>query len=45
MHSLIASPFLEDHLIVRPGARGGLMLPPGRYEELRAHNPAAGSRA
>ncbi|MGW2540690.1 radical SAM protein [Kitasatospora sp. NPDC001574] len=41
MHSLIASPFLEDHLIVRPGARGGLMLPPERYEELRAHDGAA----
>ncbi|MFE9409857.1 radical SAM protein [Streptomyces sp. NPDC006704] len=37
MHSLIASPFLEDHLLVRPGARGGLMLPPERYEELRTY--------
>ncbi|MGW6413110.1 radical SAM protein [Streptomyces vinaceus] len=40
MHSLIASPFLEQHLLVRPGSRGGALLPKDRYEELLAHNPA-----
>ncbi|KAF5991736.1 radical SAM protein [Streptomyces sp. WAC00263] len=36
MHSLIASPFLEQHMLVRPGSRGGALLPAPRYEELRA---------
>lgn len=40
MHSLIASPFLEQHTLVRPGSRGGALLPEARYEELRAHDPA-----
>lgn len=41
MHSLIASPFLEQHVLVRPGHRGGALLPPSRYEELRALDPTA----
>lgn len=36
MHSLIASPFLEQHMLVRPGSRGGALLPASRYEELRS---------
>ncbi|QMU73311.1 radical SAM protein [Streptacidiphilus sp. P02-A3a] len=37
MHELIASPFLDEYLLVRPGARGGLRLPQAGYEELRTH--------
>ncbi|MEV6179913.1 radical SAM protein [Streptomyces sp. NPDC052015] len=40
MHSLIASPFLEQHLLLRPGHKDGLLLPEENYEELRAHDPA-----
>ncbi|MFH8573049.1 hypothetical protein [Streptomyces sp. NPDC017993] len=40
MHDLIASPFLERHLLLRPGRRGGLLLPEAQYEELRSLNPA-----
>ncbi len=40
MHRLVASPFLEQHLLVRPGSRGGVLLPAPRYEELRALDPA-----
>ncbi|MFE6161990.1 radical SAM protein [Streptomyces sp. NPDC056486] len=39
MHSLIASPFLEQHILVRPGRRGGALLPEQHYEELRALDP------
>ncbi|WP_328638337.1 radical SAM protein [Streptomyces canus] len=41
MHSLIASPFLEQSVLVRPGRRGGALLPEPRYEELRALDPAS----
>ncbi|MFB7113916.1 radical SAM protein [Streptomyces sp. NPDC056190] len=41
MHSLIASPFLEQHVLVRPGSRGGALLPEERYEELRVLDAAA----
>ncbi|MFE1560984.1 radical SAM protein [Streptomyces sp. NPDC058734] len=41
MHSLIASPFLEQHVLVRPGARGGLLLPEANYQELLASGPDA----
>ncbi|MBA9001576.1 radical SAM protein [Thermomonospora cellulosilytica] len=34
MHELIASPFLGDHLIVRPGSRQGLKISHARYREL-----------
>ncbi|MFI1362078.1 radical SAM protein [Streptomyces griseochromogenes] len=37
MHKLIASPFLDQYLLVRPGSRGGVLLPRSHYEELRAH--------
>lgn len=40
MHDLIASPFLEQHLLLRPGSPGGLLLPEAQYEELRGLNPA-----
>ncbi|MFJ5265908.1 radical SAM protein [Streptomyces sp. NPDC088387] len=39
MHSLIASPFLDQHVLVRPGSRGGALLPEARYDELRALDP------
>ncbi|MFJ4469639.1 radical SAM protein [Streptomyces sp. NPDC089424] len=40
MHDVIASPFLEQYVLVRPGSRGGALLPEARYEELRAFDPA-----
>jgi len=40
MHPLIVSPFLEQHVLVRPGSRGGALLPEAHYEELRALDPA-----
>ncbi|MEU6594790.1 radical SAM protein [Streptomyces sp. NPDC046881] len=39
-HQLIAATFLEQHVLVRPGARGGALLPEARYDELRALAPA-----
>jgi uncharacterized Fe-S cluster-containing radical SAM superfamily protein len=35
MHEIIVSPFLGDHIAVRPGARNGLRLPWDKYAELR----------
>ncbi|WP_416975754.1 radical SAM protein [Streptomyces sp. 4F14] len=35
MYDLIASPFLQDHLICRPGSAKGLKVPARLYEELR----------
>jgi MoaA/NifB/PqqE/SkfB family radical SAM enzyme len=35
MHQLIASPFLGQYVLVRPGSRGGALLPEDKYEELR----------
>ncbi|PWI15929.1 radical SAM protein [Streptomyces sp. Act143] len=40
MHRLIVSPFLEQRVLMRPGSRGGALLPAPRYEELRALDPA-----
>ncbi|MFF3497320.1 radical SAM protein [Streptomyces sp. NPDC002795] len=40
MHSLIVSPFLEQHVLVRPGHRGGALLPEGNYEQLRLLDPS-----
>jgi hypothetical protein len=34
MHELIASPFLGDYLLLRPGARNGVKLPRMKYAEL-----------
>lgn len=34
MHTLIASPFLDDHLVLRPGSTQGLRISEPRYEEL-----------
>lgn len=35
MHEFIASPFLEQHMLIRPGDTSGLLLPEASYEELR----------
>jgi hypothetical protein len=35
MYELIASPFLEQHMLVRPGDTSGLLLPEPNYDELR----------
>ena len=35
MHELIASPFLDDYLVLRPGSTRGLKIPHSRYLELR----------
>src|SRR5882757_366255 len=34
MHELIASPFLDEYLVVRPGHDGGVQIPLARYLEL-----------
>ncbi|MGH3932884.1 MAG: hypothetical protein ACRDTF_23250 [Pseudonocardiaceae bacterium] len=34
MHELIVSPFLGNHLVVRPGRRNGVKIPYARYQEL-----------
>lgn len=34
MHELIASPFLGDYLVVRPGHPSGIKVPRSRYDEL-----------
>ncbi|MET8697801.1 radical SAM protein [Kitasatospora sp. NPDC004723] len=41
MHDLIASPFLEGHVAVRPGRHEGLRLGVGRYRELLDAPPQA----
>ncbi|MET8102160.1 radical SAM protein [Streptomyces sp. NPDC005236] len=41
MHQMIASPFLDQHVLVRPGSRGGALLPAARHEELRDVDPDA----
>jgi hypothetical protein len=35
MHELIASPFPDDYLVLRPGSTRGLKIPHPRYLELR----------
>jgi MoaA/NifB/PqqE/SkfB family radical SAM enzyme len=35
VHELIASPFLDDYLVLRPGSTRGLKIPHPRYLELR----------
>ncbi|NEE53030.1 radical SAM protein, partial [Streptomyces sp. SID8455] len=34
-HALIASPFLDGHLLLKPGARAGARIPADRYETIR----------
>ncbi|WP_073950891.1 radical SAM protein [Streptomyces kebangsaanensis] len=34
-HSLIAAPFLDGHLLLKPGTRHGVRIPADHYEELR----------
>lgn len=36
MHELIASPFLGNYIVARPGSPNGLKIPSARYEELRS---------
>ncbi|MFI7679519.1 radical SAM protein [Actinophytocola sp. NPDC049390] len=38
MHTLIASPFLDDHLLLRPGSTQGLRIGERRFKELAAAN-------
>ncbi|MFL6073119.1 MAG: radical SAM protein [Mycobacteriales bacterium] len=40
MHEVIASPFLDHHLVVRPGSGSGLRVPPGHHRRLRDADPA-----
>ncbi|MER7076699.1 Radical SAM superfamily enzyme, MoaA/NifB/PqqE/SkfB family [Saccharopolyspora kobensis] len=35
MHELIASPFLDHHLLLRPGRQQGLKIPTSKYRELQ----------
>jgi MoaA/NifB/PqqE/SkfB family radical SAM enzyme len=35
-HALIASPFLDGHLLLRPGARSGARIPAGHYEQIKS---------
>jgi MoaA/NifB/PqqE/SkfB family radical SAM enzyme len=37
-HAVIVSPFLRDHLIVRPGRQNGVRISAKRYNDLRAAN-------
>ncbi|MER5996244.1 radical SAM protein, partial [Streptomyces viridosporus] len=39
MHHLIPSLFLEQHVLLRPGHKNGLLLPEANHEELRFHDP------
>ncbi|MEU1893461.1 hypothetical protein ABZ514_20145 [Streptomyces pristinaespiralis] len=34
-HALIASPFLDGHLLLKPGARAGARISADHYEHLR----------
>jgi len=43
MHALIASRFLEDHFVLRPGSRQGVRIPAARFEELRRGAADAGA--
>ncbi len=36
MYQLIATPFLSDYLVLKPGSELGIRLPAGHFEELRA---------
>ncbi len=40
-HQLIASPYPEGHLVVRPGCDGGIRIGAARYAELRDAAPGA----
>ena len=35
MHELIASPFLDDYLVLRPGSTQGVKIPNGHYQQLQ----------
>jgi uncharacterized Fe-S cluster-containing radical SAM superfamily protein len=43
VHELIASPFLDDYLVLRPGSARGLRIPHHRYLELRRAAAGGGS--
>lgn len=36
MHELIASPFLGNYIVVRPGSPNGFKIPVGKYRQLRS---------
>jgi MoaA/NifB/PqqE/SkfB family radical SAM enzyme len=39
MHELIVSPFLDTHLVLRPGQRNAVRISPRRYAELQLTGP------
>jgi sulfatase maturation enzyme AslB (radical SAM superfamily) len=41
MHELIISPFLDTHLVLRPGQRNAVKISRARYAQLQAAGPAA----
>ena len=40
MHELVVSPFLDRHLVLRPGRRNAVKIPAARYAQLQAASPA-----
>lgn len=40
MHELVISPFLDTHLVLRPGRRNAVKISRARYAQLRAADPA-----
>lgn len=40
MHELVISPFLDTHLVLRPGRRNAVKISAARYAQLRAAGPA-----
>ena len=40
MHELIVSPFLDNHLVLRPGQRNAIRISRGKYSELQMAGPA-----
>src|SRR5258708_2167811 len=40
MHQLIVSPFLDSHLVVRPGQRSAIKISAGKYAQLQSAGPA-----
>lgn len=41
MQELIASPYLDQHMVVKSGESPGLLLPTASYDELRVRQPPA----
>src|ERR1039457_1006592 len=40
MHELIVSPFLDSHLVLRPGQRNAIKISRGKYAQLQSAGPA-----